>query len=213
MSKAIKLIMADDHDMVRSSLLNELREDPAILVIGEAENGNKLLELMKTRQPDIVLLDVEMPGMDGYETIAILKEKYPEVKVIMLSGHFNNFMVNYFLHKGAGSYLPKSCDINVLLEAIHCVYNKGVYLKTLNMLTKQNEFAFTGKEMEVLKLICVGKTNKEVSTELGIKLNTVDFHKKNIYHKAQVKNASELTLFAVRAGLVCVHNRIFIDKN
>lgn len=203
--------MAEDHEMFRASLLEELGEDARVEVMGGAANGKELLELLKNTPADIALLDLEMPVMDGYETFERIKKDFPETKVIILSGHFNFSLVNKFIEQGAGAYLPKNVDVEVLAEAIHIVHDQGHYLKILDSLPEdRKEYGFTGVEMQVMKGVCTGKSSDEIAKALGKPRAAIDAELKQIYQKAEVNNVSELTLFAVRTGLISIHNNLFL---
>lgn len=204
--------MAEDHESFRKALLGELATDPRVEVAGGAGNGKELLELLEHTPTDVVLLDLEMPVMDGYEAFEAIRKQFPKVKVIILSGHFNFSLVNTFINDGAGAYLPKNVDVAVLIEAIHIVYDKGHYFKILDSLPEdRKEYGFTGLEMEVMKAICRGKSSEEIAKALGKPREIIDTELKHIYEKAEVHNVSELTLFAVRTGLISIHNSIFLQ--
>ncbi|MBC7861689.1 MAG: response regulator transcription factor, partial [Bacteroidia bacterium] len=121
----IKLILAEDQELVRKALISLLKENPNIEVIGEAENGKKLLELLKQVEPDIVLLDIEMPVMNGQEALDVISKRFPAIKVIILSMYEEMALMSDFITKGARAYLPKGCSIERLFEAIETVNAKG----------------------------------------------------------------------------------------
>jgi DNA-binding NarL/FixJ family response regulator len=211
MSERIKIMLAEDHEMFRRSLLEELGADARIEVLGGASDGKELLEMLRKTPADVVLLDLEMPVMNGFETFDRIKLEHPKTKVIILSGHFNFSLVNEFVDAGAGAYLPKNVDVDVLVDAIHIVYDKGYFLKIIDSLPEdRKEYAFTGLEMEILKAFCKGKSSEEVAKTLGKPRQVIDKELKQIYEKAEVHSVSELTLFAVRTGLISIHNSLFL---
>jgi two-component system response regulator NreC len=209
MPDKIKVMIAEDHKLVREGVMSLLKEEKGISVIGDAENGKELLELIDEKEPDVVLLDLEMPVMDGIKTLAVLSKRFPKIKVIILSMYYSEEMVKDLLTKGASAYLPKACDHEILSEAIHSVLHDTYYFENTNTPFKPApvNLSFTEKEIEIMKEICKGKTNKEIAVNLQISGNTVDFHRKNIYVKAEVNNAAMLTLYAVRNKIISTHGQ------
>jgi two-component system response regulator NreC len=192
MPDKIKVMIAEDHKLVREGVMSLLKEEKGISVIGDAENGKELLELM-----------------DGIKTLAVLSKRFPKIKVIILSMYYSEEMVKDLLTKGASAYLPKACDHEILSEAIHSVLHDTYYFENTNTPFKPApvNLSFTEKEIEIMKEICKGKTNKEIAVNLQISGNTVDFHRKNIYVKAEVNNAAMLTLYAVRNKIISTHGQ------
>lgn len=213
----IRLMLADDHQLVRKAFALMLDEQPDLKVTGQAANGKELLELIKTNQPDIALLDVDMPVMNGRQCLGIICSRFPGVKVIMLSLHKDPSLMNEYMANGACAYLHKDADPNELLTAIHSVYQEGTYFSKdlsnalLNGLRKEkksnpffDEPALSNKEMAVLKELCDGKTNQEIADKLHISINTVGFHRNNIYSKTKSHNIAELMKYSIRNGLISV---------
>lgn len=212
MPHRIRVMMADDHTMFRNAILNEININPEMRATGGASDGKDLIKQIGEQEPHVVVLDVEMPGMDGFETFSHIRKNYPAIKLIMLSTHFSWPLVDHFLNNGAGAYLPKTCDTTVLIEAIDAVLKRGYYLETLKLLpAKDRNQIFTDREVQITKGICMGKTNAEIGLDLEISNNTVDFHRKNIYEKAGVCNAVELTHFAIRNGFISLYGQFFKD--
>ncbi|MCD6065214.1 MAG: DNA-binding response regulator [Bacteroidetes bacterium] len=186
-----------------------------MIVIGEAQNGKEVLEFLKVSKPDVVLLDIEMPLMNGKETLEIIKKRFPETRVIMLSMHFDASYINEFMVRGARGYLAKGCDPETLFEAIRAVKKDGHFFgekvakAMLNGLQKErtiapllSEIALSDREIDILKEICTGKTNKEIAATLKISASTVDFHKQNIYRKTNSGNVTELVKYAIKNAIV-----------
>ena len=215
--KHIKIILAEDQQLIREALVALLNDQPDFIVTGQAGNGKELLDLMKRHEPDIVLLDIDMPVMNGYQSLEIIKKRFPEVKVIMLTLHTEYGFMNEFMTKGASAYLSKNIEIDLLFHAINSVYKNGAYFNDevsnalLSGLRKEksihpffDEQALTPKELVILKALCDGMTNKVIAEVHHISINTVDFHRGNIYTKTKSKNIAELVKYAIRNELVSV---------
>jgi DNA-binding NarL/FixJ family response regulator len=208
-------MLAEDHSVVRQALVNLLKTDSNISIIGEAENGKMLLELLKRDLPDLILLDIEMPVMNGYETLQIISKKFPDVYVVILSMHDNIAIMTDLISKGAKAYLSKCCDMDSLFDAIYSVkregfyFNKSVsrallegYLKEKNINPIFKEISLSCREKEVLAELCEGKTNKEIACKLNITASTVDFHRGRIYKKTNSKNLAGIVKYALKHGLI-----------
>jgi DNA-binding NarL/FixJ family response regulator len=215
MTEPITIIIAEDQKLVRKGLIALIGEIPDFEVIGEANNGRELLELLKTENPDIVLLDIEMPLMNGKEALEQIRRKHPQIKVIMLSMYADSSYMIEFMTLGAAAYLPKGCDVEVLIEAVLTVYAQGSYLDTIVSETlldtlhnsskagrQFDELSLTERETEILKEICKGNTNKQIADHLSITYNTVDFHRGNIYAKTKSRNVTDLVRYAIRNGII-----------
>jgi DNA-binding NarL/FixJ family response regulator len=220
--KKIRIILADDHPGYRSGIKAYLSEEEQLQVIAEAGNGRELLDQLKKALPDIVLLDISMPVMDGYEALTVIKRRYPEVKVILLSQYYNKKSVPFYVKTGALSFLDKGIDQEELIKAIRVVHNGKYYFSdtTAELIEfiihknvgKQDEL--TDKEILVVRMLCKGKSNKEIAQELSISANTVAFHRNNIYKKAQAKNTVGLVFYAIQKGIILVpDNRIPFGKS
>lgn len=200
---------------MRKSFIALLKEDKKLEIVGEASNGKELLEILKHTHPDIVLLDIEMPVMNGMEALNVITKRFPEIRVIMLSMYAGTSFMSEMMAKGARSYMVKNCDAETLFEAIHTVYNEGYYFdksvseamlkglqreKSLNPLL---EFiALSEREIEVLKELCEGKTNKEIAETMKISENTIHYHRLNIYKKTKSRNITDLVKYAIKYGLI-----------
>jgi len=208
-------MLADDHNLGRQTFSAYLENNSEeIKVIGEAENGLKLLELIETKIPDIVILDLEMPVLDGYKTLKVLVEKYPTIKTIILSTHYNEFFISELMLMGACAYLPKNCFAEEVFETITKVYNEGFCFN--NMVSRQvittlinerklqylvSEKILSDREIAVLQEICNEKQGKEIAEALNISENTVAFHKRNIYVKTNCETLVGLVKYAIRCGI------------
>jgi DNA-binding NarL/FixJ family response regulator len=192
-----------------------LKEDKNFQVIAEAANGKELLEQLKTCSPDVVLLDIEMPVMNGKEALEIINKRFPGVKVVMLSMHSGSNFISELMARGARAFIPKDCDPDSLFEAIHTVHTEGYYFdksiseavlrglqheKSINPILES--LALSDREIEILKELCEGKTNKEIAADLKIASSTVDFHRGNVYKKTGSKNIIDLIKYAIKYGII-----------
>ncbi len=218
MNKPITVAVADDHMILRKGIISLLSEFKEISVLFEAENGKALMSVLKHTQPDIVLLDINMPEMSGSEALKLIKVKFPNVKVIMFSMFFDNATVTEFIKQGANGFLSKNCDVELLICTIKTVHEKQFYfqhgisheiIKALSRSghLKDKSTELTAREAEILQLVCAGKSHKEIADKLFITLRTVDFHKANIYKKTNTNCNVSLYRYAVDAGMF-IHNEL-----
>lgn len=207
-SSKIKIILVEDHISARQAYSRVIEDEVNLSVIGEASNGAELLDLLKESLPDVILLDLEMPVLNGYKTLPILKVQYPEIKVIVLSTHNEAYLVASLLQNGANSFLPKNCSLEDIILAINKVYLEGYFfdasiskLIVKDLITNSNSLRLSDQEIKVLKLFCDGKSYKEIAESLYISLNTVKFHLKNIYKKTEMPSIASLVKYAIRNGI------------
>lgn len=215
MNLKIKIVLAENSELFRKSLVSLLNTEPQFEVVGEANNGKELLDLLKQKQVDIVLLDVEMPVMDGRVALDIMQKRFPHVKVIVLSIHNGQNFTTEFMSLGASCVLSKNCGVDTMFSAIRTVNRDGYYFdntiskamlgalikdKAVNRMIK--EVVFNARETEILKAICDGKTNKEIASSLHLSASTIDFHRCKIYAKANCGNVTGLLKYALRNGIV-----------
>lgn len=205
----IKIIVTDDHQLVRKGFISLLNDMPDMRVAGEAGNGKELLDLLKIKQADVVMLDLEMPQMDGEEALKIIVDRFSGIKVIILSAFLEPNLIPYYLGLGAYACLDKNCREEMLLEAIRKVRHNETYFDNLplvnevnNIHSLHNKKNLTKREVEVVKLICLGKKNKEIAQSLSMALSTVDFHRGNIYNKTQTGNSAALAVYAIKHGIL-----------
>ncbi|AMJ64276.1 response regulator [Hymenobacter sp. PAMC 26628] len=216
----IRLMLADDHAILRDGLRSLLAAEPDIDVVGAAGDGTELLALLATTPADVVLMDINMPVLDGFETTAELQQHFPSVKVLVLSMLDNEHYVMRMLQAGALGYVLKNAAFQEITHAIRTVAVGHRFLCTeigLNMLYKavsdgsvaNGELAkpaagmsLTARELEVLKLIAEGLTNSEVADQLFTSKRTIETHRQNIIGKTGVKNTAALIKLAVRQGLI-----------
>jgi DNA-binding NarL/FixJ family response regulator len=210
----IQIIIADDHQMFIDGLKSLLSGEQDIEVVGEALNGLETLKLLETTHADLVLLDINMPEMDGIETTKQMQLKFPSVKILMLTMHNNTEFIFSLMNAGASGYILKNTGRIELIEAIHSVYaGKTFYSKEVSDTILQNiskketdkkldEVHLTDREKDVLKLIAQEYSTQEIATTLFISVNTVETHRKNLLGKLQAKNIAGLVKFAIQTGLV-----------
>lgn len=212
---AVKVMIADDHSMIREGLKQLLELEGEFRVIGEACDGVECLEKLNIISPDILLLDINMPNMNGLEVLRALKEKQIDIKVLVLTVHNE---VEYLLKAvdiGVNGYLLKDSESAELKQAIISIVNGEDYIQpslipTLNakMIDRNKDSAkidnLTRREMDVLKLLAVGMYNKEVAEKLGISERTVKNHVSNIFKKINVTDRTQAAVFAIRNNLVVI---------
>lgn len=211
---SIRVLLADDHKMTREGLRSLLQDLTEVEVVAEARTGLETILLAKRHQPDIVIMDVVMPELNGIEATRRVLSECPGVKVIGLSMHSERQLVLRMLRIGASAYLLKNCGFHELAEAIRIVHRGGTYLTPAisNVLLEEikaleqgeegiNSFGLTPREREVLQLIAEAKTSKEIAAHLNLSEKTVHSHRKKIMEKLGAKNVAELTRIAIRNGI------------
>jgi DNA-binding NarL/FixJ family response regulator len=209
-----KIILADDHKIVREGLKNILNNEWGIEIIAEAENGRDAIQLVEEKKPDIIIMDIGMPELNGIESTKKISENSPNTKVIALSMHSDKQFVTGMLRAGASGYLLKDCAVDELVDAINTVRDNKIYLSSdisgvlvnelMNNLpisegSKTSELS--DREKEVLQLLAEGISTREIASTLFISIKTVESHRKNIMVKLDLFTVPELTKFAVRTGL------------
>jgi len=210
----IKVLLADDHVMMRNGLRMVLEQNAELVVVGEAEDGRETVHLAKKMSPDVVIMDIAMPDMNGIEATRQILVDRPAVKVIALSMHSDRHFVSEMLKAGATGYLVKQCAVDELLIAIKTVMKNQTYLSPcissvvvehfVRNKPKSTATAFsrlTDREREVLQLMAEGKTSKEMASQLNLSVKTVESHRMNIMDKLNIHTVAELTKYAIREGL------------
>jgi two-component system invasion response regulator UvrY len=202
----IKVAIADDHALMRQGIKNVLRLNKNIHVTIEAANGKILLEqLTLSDLPDVLLLDIQMPEMDGYETLSILQREYPQIKVIMLSMIQDEFVVNNLLQRGASAFIKKTTEPHEFLEVIKEVYNNSgssqKQSKESAEKTEESSGIITNKEIEFLKYCPTYLTYEQIADKMLVSPKTLDHYRISLFKKFNVQSRSELAGIAVRMGL------------
>jgi DNA-binding NarL/FixJ family response regulator len=211
----IKVAIADDHALFRTGVKTSLSSRKDIQMIAEAENGMQLMNLLKHIKPDVILLDIHMPIMDGYTTLPEIKKLYPEMKVIMLSMNNDPSIITKMMEIGANSYLTKESDSETIYQAIKTCYEQEFFfndrtnkalLNGLRMKKPQEspmqEVQLTDKEITILKLMCEEKSTKEIADIVDLSPRTVEAIRDKLKTKTGVKSMAGLVMYAVKAGIV-----------
>ncbi|MBZ0203443.1 MAG: response regulator transcription factor [Ignavibacteria bacterium] len=219
--KTTKILIVDDHEVVRDGLRNILTSLDNISIAGEAGNGEDAVKMYSTLKPDLVIMDISMPGMNGIEATRVIKEKDPDARILILTMHDNQEYLNQIIRSGAKGFILKNTDKEELLEAVKTVsggenfFSKDIskliidnYIRTAKETEKNDgykEVPLTKREIEILKLIASGYSNQEIANILYISYNTVDTHRKNIMHKLSIKNTAGLVRYAIEKGLISLN--------
>jgi DNA-binding NarL/FixJ family response regulator len=214
----IKVMLVDDHSIVREGIRILLEKFPDISVLAEADNGRSALELIAQLAPDVVLMDISMPGMNGIEATQRIVADHPMVRVLMLSMHKDKRFVSQAFRAGAKGYLLKDCASAELVKAVRAVACGEVYvcsgvievvmddyIKRISESFEQADAALTSREREVLQLIAEGNNAKNIAYLLKINVKTVDTHRQQIMKKLKLFSIAELTKYAIREGVASVH--------
>lgn len=211
--KCIKIAIAEDHSILREGMTELLNQDPCFSVVCTAENGAVLLEKLENTEVDIILLDLEMPIMSGYEALLQISQKYPKTRCLILS-YFEDYDFIYrSFELGAKGYLSKQADVKTIKSAIISAYENEFYLNEIpkpileEILKKSHNVdgihkhnLFSSKELMIIRLICSGKINKEIAEIMQVSVKTIENHRSTIFTKADVKNIAELVVFAIKGG-------------
>src|SRR5579862_6788297 len=201
-----RVLLADDHRLIIESVKNALEESGEFEVVGEAMNGSQVLSLVKRSQPEIVLLDIRMPGMDGLVALDQIKKRHPDVKVIVLSASSDQKLIENVLKRGASAYIVKSVNPIDLPSAIRQAIDETVYtaigLPDDSSASAAKAAGLTTRELAILTALAQGKSNAAIAKELWVAPQTVKFHLTNIYRKLNVANRTEAARYAYQQGLV-----------
>lgn len=213
-SMAIKVLIADDHKIMREGLRSLLEKEDDIQVLAEAEDGRATLRLAKELEPDVILMDVAMPGLNGVEATRQVLAEVPSIKVIALSMHDDKRFVLNMFNAGACGYLLKDCAYKEVVQAIRGVMANKTYLSpeiaavvvkkfVANSASVQSSayVLLTPREREVLQLVAEGKTTNQIAARLYVSPKTIETHRQQIMQKLKLKSVAELTKYAVREGL------------
>jgi DNA-binding NarL/FixJ family response regulator len=202
----IKLILADDHPLIREGFKSLLGKNEAFEIVGEANTGKELIALVPITDPDIILVDITMPQMTGFEAIELLRKTYSHLKFMVLTMHEEREYVLKALKSGANGYVLKTIERPELERAIHIVYNGGRYFSpfVMNILAESvvkengsNQSEITPREKEVLELVADGQSTKQIADKLNISIRTVESHRINMLKKFDVNNTAELIKRAI----------------
>ncbi len=209
----IKVLVVDDHPVVRKGLHTCLAKQDRLKIVGEACNGDEAIAKTRELSPDIVLMDIDLPGMSGLAVTELLRKESPSLKVLVLSVHSNKDYIFRIIQAGAHGYVSKESSPDELLRAIETVcdgepfFSPEIARAALNQLVtsggKKEPFAqLTDREREVLALIAEGRSNKEVASQLGIGVRTIETHRERIMRKLGIHTIAGLTRFAILNGVI-----------
>ncbi|HRP56052.1 response regulator transcription factor [Agriterribacter sp.] len=213
---SLNVVIADDHVLFRAGVKTALSLKKDIRIIGEADNGQQLLHLLKHLQPDVILLDIQMPVMDGITALPEIKKLYPQIRIIMLTMHNDHSMISRLMELGANAYLTKNSDSEVIYEAIKTCYTNEYYFNELTnkalldgLRTKRNADAFapaevklSDKEKHILKLMCDEKSTKEIADMVDLSPRTVEAIRDKLKSKTGVKSMAGLVIYAIKSGII-----------
>ncbi|MCF6246360.1 MAG: response regulator transcription factor [Desulfobacula sp.] len=212
--KMIKIVIADDHSILQHGLCNSLELEKNIVVAGKAESGYEAIELAKKFRPDMVIMDVSMPGLNGIEATKQILKLYPVIKVMALSMHTERIYIAGMMQAGASGYILKSCSFNELLAGIHAIISGECYFcrEVKHLVGGVNNdnvddppasvFSLLSKrEREILQLIAEGAKSRRIAEKLKISVKTVDNHRTRLKMKLNIHSIAELTKFAIAEGL------------
>ncbi|MBP7052113.1 MAG: response regulator transcription factor [Phycisphaerae bacterium] len=211
---SIRIVLADDHAIVRQGLGQGLQREEGMEIVGEASDGRSTVEMTKERRPDVVIMDICMPDLNGIEATREIQRDVPGVRVVALSMHSAKRYVTEMFRAGASGYVLKDCDFAELAQAIRAVVQGKTYISPaisdategdLSQTTGQVEptafSTLTQREREVLQLLSEGKTTKQIALRLHISPKTVEAHRLRVMNKLQIDNVAQLTKYAIREGL------------
>ncbi len=210
----IRIVLADDHQLVRAGFRALLEQRPGLEIIGEASNGHELLDLVRDTRPDVAIVDITMPSLNGIDATARLKREYPDTKVVIVSAHSEVTVAIRALRVGAQAYVVKDSTSSELSAALDSIMNGEVYLSpsisaqivdsavTGMDLTGSVDERLTSRQREVLQLVAEGCTSKEIGGRLSLSIRTVDAHRRHIMSILDIHEVAGLVRYAIREGLI-----------
>ncbi|MBT7944296.1 MAG: response regulator transcription factor [Alphaproteobacteria bacterium] len=207
----IRVLLADDHPLVTEGILSCLETYERIEVVGEAATGREALEKAKELLPDVVLIDINMPELNGLDAAELFKEQLPDIKLLVLSMHDNREYISRAVQYGARGYVLKDVSSKEIVIAIEAVNNGGTYFSSgvseilLANLDEGTPGPLTTREQVILSMVAEGKSNKLIARELDISLRTVETHRRNVKRKLDLDSTAGLTRYAIEQGLIDVN--------
>jgi DNA-binding NarL/FixJ family response regulator len=215
----ISVLLAEDHTIVRKGLVSILENELGIEVVGEAEDGREAIQKVEELEPDIVVMDISMPILNGLDATKQIKKRFPQVKVIILTMHINEEYILEVLHAGASGYVIKQAVPTELITAIDSVYHGEVflspkvsktviqeYLKQAQAGKEKAEPQLTDREREIVQLIAEGHSNRKIAEMLYISIKTVEAHRSKIMEKLDLHSVADITRYAIRKGIVSANH-------
>ena len=217
--KQINLAIADDHKIFRNGLKATLEDCPDFKLLIEASNGKELIGLLADHKPDVILMDIKMPEMDGMQTTAHVHQNFKDIKVLALSMHNEDKYIVDMMKAGASGYLLKNAEPEEIIDAISTVYNKGFYFNEHLSVTLIKQLIGPGsyadstgqlgvdlndREIEVLRLVCQEYSNQEIADKIFLSVRTVEGYRARLFEKTGSKNLVGLVIFAIKRGIISV---------
>lgn len=209
----IRIVLADDHEIFRDGFKAMIKKQPSVHLIGEAADGEQLVELTRRLKPDVVVTDIKMPRMDGLEATKILSAEFPDIGIIALSMIDEESQIIDMMEAGAKGYLLKNAHKTEIIQAIKAVNEHHIYYcnetssKLSRMIAKSDKIPFnkksskpelSQKEIEVILLICQEKTNKEIADQLNLSIRTIEGYRDRIFEKIGARNSAGVVVYAIR---------------
>jgi DNA-binding NarL/FixJ family response regulator len=217
--KQINLAIADDHKIFRNGLKAMLEDCPDFKLLIEASNGKELIGQLATHMPDVILMDIKMPEMDGMQTTAYIHEHFKQIKILTLSMHNEDKYIVDMMKAGASGYLLKNAEPEEIIDAISTVYEKGFYFNEHLSVTLIKQLVGPGsytdgagqqnvdlndREIEVLRLVCQEYSNQEIADKIFLSVRTVEGYRARLFEKTGSKNLVGLVIFAIKRGIISV---------
>jgi DNA-binding NarL/FixJ family response regulator len=217
-SNPIRIVLADDHEIFRDGFKAMLKKQPSVALLGEACDGEELVNLVRNLKPDVVVTDIKMPRMDGLQATKIISTEFPNIGIVALSMIDEESQIVDMMEAGALGYLLKNAHKNEIIEAIESVYEHRVYYcdgtsaRLTKMIAKSNRIPFkkqpkvelSQKEIDVILLICEELTNKEIADRLRLSIRTIEGYRDKIQEKIGARNSAGIVIYAVRNGIYTV---------
>lgn len=211
----IRVLLVDDHPLVLEGISARLENEPDLVVVGTAADGQQALEQAQLLRPDVVMMDISMPVMNGFDAAARFQSDFPDIKVLILSMHESREYILKMIQTGAAGYVLKDVSADELINAIQTVFNGGTYFSSGASQSLFSEFgtkpaatsqanldSLTQREQTVLKLVAEGQCNKDVARSLDISVRTVETHRQNIKQKLNIQTAAGLARYALENNLI-----------
>jgi DNA-binding NarL/FixJ family response regulator len=209
MKTKIKIAVVDDQQLFRKGLVALLREFEEIEVVIEAASAMELMDKLKIQRPELIVLDYKMPVFNGLQTTEMIRQKYPDIKILILTMFDEGSIITDLVEKGVNGVLLKGCEIDLLIEAIHIIRDNNYYFneyfpeKLLPHPERRKDHSLLSpREIEIIRLLCKELTNKEIATKLFISARTVDGHREKILRKIKAKNVTGIVMYAIRNNLL-----------
>ena len=213
MNKKFTILIVEDHTLLRHGLVDMIVSDPTLEVVGEVDNGRDAIQQAKILMPDLILMDLNLPIMNGTEALSEIKRANPNIKVMVLTVHKADEYIRDTLKSGADGYMLKNATRDEFMLAVHTVLDGGNYLSeeialNFNDISGNNSVAdwekLSNREREVLKLVAEGYTNKQIANVMSISIKTVEKHRSNLMSKLGLHNSAALTAYAIENKLVTI---------